>query len=50
MTVDSPRHRAGGGRDARRAARLATQAEWLPFLTRKLGPFEVLKEKGLATI
>jgi len=50
MTVDSPRHRAGGGRDARRAARLATQAEWLPFLTRKLEPFEVLNEEGLATI
>src|SRR6185369_15661618 len=50
MTVDSPRHRAGGGREARRAARLATQAEWLPFLTRQLEPYEVLNEEGLATI
>jgi trimethylamine---corrinoid protein Co-methyltransferase len=50
MTVDSPRHRAGAGRDARRAARLAAHAEWTPFLTRKLQPFEVLDEEGLATI
>src|SRR5438270_7101137 len=50
MTVESPRHRAGGGRDARRAARLATHAEWLPFLTRKLEPYEVLNEEGLAII
>jgi trimethylamine---corrinoid protein Co-methyltransferase len=50
MTVDSPRHRAGGGRDARRAARLAAHAERTPFLTRKLQPFEVLDEEGLATI
>jgi trimethylamine--corrinoid protein Co-methyltransferase len=50
MTVDSPRHRAGGGRDARRAARLAAHAEHVPFLTRELKPYEVLNEEGLATI
>ena len=50
MTVDSPRHRAGGGRDARRAARLAAHAEHIPFLTRELKPYEVLNEEGLATI
>src|SRR5689334_21092804 len=50
MTVDSPRHRAGGGRDARRAARLAAHLEHIPFLTRQLKPYEVLDEEGLATI
>ncbi|HLX34557.1 MAG TPA: trimethylamine methyltransferase family protein [Candidatus Limnocylindrales bacterium] len=50
MTIDSPRHRAGGGRDARRAARLAAHLETIPFLTRTLAPFEVLDEEGLATI
>src|SRR5260221_13000495 len=50
MTVESPRHRAGGGRDARRAARLAAHAEHIPFLTRELKPYEVLNEEGLATL
>src|SRR5438876_6186535 len=50
MPVESPRHRAGGGRDARRAARLAAHAERVPFLTRALQPYEVLNEEGLATI
>ena len=50
MTGESPRHRAGGGRDARRAARLAAHAERIPFLTRQLRPYEVLDEEGLATI
>jgi trimethylamine---corrinoid protein Co-methyltransferase len=50
MTIDSPRHRAGGGREARRAARLAAHMEHVPFLTRALKPFEVLDEEGLATI
>jgi trimethylamine--corrinoid protein Co-methyltransferase len=50
MTLDSPRHRAGGGREARRAARLAGHMEKIPFLTRALEPFEVLDEEGLATI
>jgi len=50
MTVDGPRHRVGGGRDARRAARLAGHMEKIPFLTRALKPFEVLDEAGLATI
>src|SRR5262245_54770544 len=50
MTVEGPRHRAGGGREARRAARLAAHMETIPFLTRALEPFEVLDEEGLATI
>lgn len=39
-----------GGREARRAARLATHLERQPFLVRKLAPFEVLNEEGLALI
>jgi trimethylamine--corrinoid protein Co-methyltransferase len=46
---DTPRRRSGG-RAARQAARLATHLEHEPFLTRKLAPFEVLGEEGLATI
>ena len=49
MTDESPRRRAGG-RAARQAIRLAAHAEHVPFLTRKLAPFEVLDEEGLATI
>ena len=43
---DSPRRRTGG-RAARQAARLASHAEHVPFLTRTLAPFEVLGEEGL---
>jgi trimethylamine---corrinoid protein Co-methyltransferase len=50
MTVEeAPRHRAGG-RAARQAARLNRQVERTPFLTRKLKPFEILDEEGLATL
>ena len=42
--------RRSGGRAARQAMRLASHAEHVPFLTRKLAPFEVLGEEGLATI
>jgi trimethylamine---corrinoid protein Co-methyltransferase len=49
MTTETRRHRAGG-RDAKRAARLAAHLEHTPFLTRKLAPFEVLDEEGLALI
>src|SRR6186997_1539137 len=44
------RGRRGGGRDARRAARLHEVAEKVPFITRTLKPFEILDEEGLATI
>ena len=44
------RGRRGGGRDARRAARLHEVAEKVPFITRTLKPFELLDEEGLATI
>jgi trimethylamine---corrinoid protein Co-methyltransferase len=46
---DNPRRRTGG-RAARQAARLASHAEHVPFLTRTLAPFEVLNEEGLALI
>jgi len=46
---DQPRRRTGG-RAARQAARLAAHAEHVPFLTRKLAPFEVLDEEGLSLI
>ena len=49
MTDTMPTRRSGG-RDARRAARLHAHLERTPYLTRKLAPFEVLGEEGLATI
>ena len=42
--------RRSGGRAARQALRFASHAETVPFLTRKLAPFEVLGEEGLSTI
>ncbi len=42
--------RRSGGRAARQAMRLASHAEHVPFLTRKLAPFEVLGEEGLSLI
>jgi len=46
---DSPRHRSGG-RAGRQALRAHSHIERQPFLTRKLAPFEVLGEEGLAQI
>ena len=48
--MDETRRHRTGGRAARQAARLAAHAEHVPFLTRKLAPFEVLDEEGLALI
>ena len=48
--MDDPQRRRSGGRAARQALRLACHAEHIPFLTRKLAPFEVLGEEGLALI
>ncbi|MGH8912397.1 MAG: trimethylamine methyltransferase family protein [Acidimicrobiia bacterium] len=48
--TETPRGRRSGGRAARQAARAATYAESTPYLTRKLTPYEVLDEEGLATI
>ena len=48
--MDDPQRRRSGGRAARQALRLASHAEHVPFLTRKLAPFEVLGEEGLALI
>lgn len=42
--------RRSGGRAARQRARAAAFAESKPFLTRRLAPYEVLDEEGLATI
>ncbi len=49
MTDDTPRRRSGG-HAGRQAARLHAQIERVPFLTRKLAPFEVLDEEGLSLI
>jgi trimethylamine--corrinoid protein Co-methyltransferase len=50
MTIDeAPRHRTGG-RAGRQAARLNRQVERMPFLTRKLAPFEILDEEGLSLL
>ena len=48
--MDDPARRRSGGRAARQAIRLAAHAEHVPFLTRKLAPFEVLGEEGLSLI
>lgn len=42
--------RRGGDRAARQAARSSAAAEVVPYLTRKIRPYEVLGEEGLATI
>ncbi|MGB8360674.1 MAG: trimethylamine methyltransferase family protein, partial [Acidimicrobiia bacterium] len=42
--------RRGGGREARRAARARETATALPYITRKVPPYEVLSEEGLSTI
>jgi trimethylamine---corrinoid protein Co-methyltransferase len=42
--------RRGGGREARRAARLHEVAERVPFITRTLTPVEVLSEEGVSLI
>ncbi len=49
MTDDVPRRRTGG-RAGRQAARLHAHIERVPFLIRKLSPFEVLDEEGLSLI
>ena len=46
----SARRRAGGGRAARRAARLRRTITQLPYITRKIPITEVLSEEGLEII
>ena len=46
----SPRTHRAGGRDAKRAARAARTGVSMPYITRKIGLYEVLDEEGLATI
>ena len=49
--AEAPRsRRAGGGRDAKRAARTARSSQSVPYITRKIPYFEVLDEEGLQTI
>ena len=50
MSDTQARGRRTGGREGRRAARLAEVAERVPFITRQLQPVEILSEEGLATI
>ncbi len=49
MTAE-PTHRRSGGRAARQAARAHAHTLGVPFLVRKLAPFEVMSEEGLAQI
>jgi trimethylamine--corrinoid protein Co-methyltransferase len=44
------RSRRGAGRAAKRAARMHTAAQVVPFITRKIPIYEVLSEEGLALI
>ena len=46
----SPRTHRAGGREAKRAARAARTGVSMPYITRKIGIYEVLDEEGLATI
>ncbi len=43
-------HRRAGGREAKRAARLARRSASVPYITRKIPYYEVLDEEGLALI
>src|SRR6185369_7049634 len=49
-TQTAPRAHRAGGREAKRAARLARAATSVPYITRKIGIYEVLDEEGLALI
>ena len=50
-TTQAPRgRRAGGGREAKRAARSARSSQSVPYITRRIPYYEVLDEEGLATI
>ena len=46
----SPRSRRHGGREAKRAARMAQVATSVPFITRKIPTFEAMGEEGLELI
>ena len=50
--VDAPaaRRGRGGGREARRAARVGTRPPQMPAITRRVPVYEVLSEEGLAII
>jgi trimethylamine--corrinoid protein Co-methyltransferase len=48
--IEDTTHRRSGGRAARQAARASLNAQHIPYLTRKLTPFEVLDEEGLSLI
>lgn len=50
MSADSSPSRRGGGRDAKRAARLGATTRTAPFISRKLPYVELLDEEGLALI
>ncbi|MBX2883373.1 MAG: trimethylamine methyltransferase family protein [Granulosicoccus sp.] len=52
MTVPqgTRRGRRGGGREAKRAARSAQNAASIPYIQRKVPPYEVLNEEGLQLI
>ncbi len=51
VATEAPRgRRAGGGREAKRAARTARSAPSVPVSTRKIPYFEVLDEEGLQII
>ena len=50
-TTQAPRgRRAGGGREAKRAARSARSGQSAPYITRKIPYYEVLDDEGLAII
>ena len=48
--VVAPHAHRAGGRAAKRAARTARAATWVPYITRRIGRYEVLDEEGLALI
>lgn len=50
MSEARGRRKAGGGRDARKAARANTKIQAPAYITRQLNPFEVLDEAGLELI
>ena len=50
MNELAPPSRRGGGRDAKRAARLGAAVVGVPFISRKIPYVELLDEEGLALI
>ncbi|MDP7157752.1 MAG: trimethylamine methyltransferase family protein, partial [SAR324 cluster bacterium] len=50
MSERAQRRKGGGGREARRAARIEAKVPTVPYITRNVPCYEVMGEEGLAVI